>query len=280
MFAKDQYQLIDFGNSKKIELFSGAKVVRSCPAAAGIALANPGRLNDSALLSHNKRTGEWNTTNLGAEPWTLRHGRIEFELKLTPFGHLGVFPEQACNWEWIDKLPIDLRDLNALNLFAYTGGTSMALADKGAVVTHVDSAKNVVRWASSNAKLSSLSGATIRWIVEDAMKFVEREIRRGNRYDIVVADPPAIGHAGQKMTWKINRDLEKLIRMLAELTGGVAKMVLLTCHSEGIGSNDLRDMVARSFELASCKNLDQGSMNLTCIDGRKLNCGQFLRWHC
>ena len=279
MFSEEQYRLIDFGDGKKLELFAGTKIVRSCPAAEDVSPTTD-EIHDQELLCHVKRNGQWRFANRVDEHWKLNYGSIKFGLKLTPFGHLGVFPEQACNWDWIQSLPFELSGLKALNLFAYTGGTSMALAQKGAEVTHVDSAKNIVRWASNNARLSGLCEATIRWIVEDALKFVAREIRRGNRYDIVVADPPAIGHAGQKMTWKIDRDLEELIRMLSELSSDSAKVVLLSCHSQGVNPRDLHDNVIRHFKLDSKANLELGKMDLTSADGRKLNCGQFLRWHC
>lgn len=280
MFAKDQYQLIDFGEGKKLELFAGVQVLRNCPAAENIVPECPKRIRNKRLLSHSKQSMSWLNAEPEVEDWSLKHGTIKFGLKLTPFGHLGVFPEQACNWSWIQSLPFELDGLNALNLFAYTGGTSMALAAKGATVTHVDSAKNIVRWASSNAEQSGMNESPIRWIVEDAVKFVEREIRRGKQYDVIVADPPAVGHAGQKLTWKIERDLEKLVGLLSELATNEVKLILLSCHSMGFDATDLKKLVNQNFSAIGDSNVESGKMDLTSNDGRKLNCGYFLRWHC
>ena len=138
------------------------------------------------------------------ERWTIAHGPLQFELKRTDFGHLGLFPEQAENWDWIaERVAAAGRPLKVLNLFAYTGGSTLAAAAAGAEVVHVDAAKNIVAWARRNAELSGLADAPIRWIAEDAMKFVKRELKRGNRYDAVILDPPSYGHGPQGEVWRL-----------------------------------------------------------------------------
>ncbi len=213
------------------------------------------------------------------DPWIIQHFRKTFHLKPTPFGHLGVFPEQAGNWKWIQDLPFDLNGMKALNLFAYTGGTTMALAIRGAEVTHVDSAKNVVRWASDNARATCAPKSNIRWIVEDAQKFVNRQTKRGNFYDIIVADPPAIGHAGKKMSWKFDRDIGELLKALVSVANENLAALLITCHSQ---NHDAMFLERNANDLFSLErgNGQSGTMDLVTEDGRKLNCGHFFRWNC
>ncbi len=202
-----------------------------------------------------------------------------FSLKLTPTGQLGVFCEQAENWEWFANLPFDIRGLKALNLFAYTGGTTLALARQGAHVVHVDSAKNVVNWARSNAEISQLQGSPIRWINDDAIRFVQREIKRGNFYDIIVADPPAVGHGMKRMTWKFTRDIASLFDMLGRLTVDRCSAVLITGHTAGFDGNDLLALAESCLGTAHTGRSESGRLDLFSTDGRGLNCGYFYRWH-
>ena len=280
MFQPQQYQLLDFGFGKKWESFCGIDVVRSCPAADGIRPAGEFQFaNRDDVAVFEKRAKAWENLAMIPDPWTLSHGKMRFNLRPTPFGHLGIFCEQVLNWDWIDGLPCDLNGLQALNLFAYTGGTTIALALRGASVVHLDSAKNVVAWARENAKSSGLEQAPIRWIVDDAVKFLEREIRRGNKYDIVVADPPAIGHAGNKLTWKLDRDIERLTRLLAQVTSDSLSAVLLTCHTIGFNSNDLQLLLETQFSSRLPEHGEAGLMNLESRFGRSLNNGHFCRYH-
>ena len=280
MFEPHQYQLLDFGFGKKWETFAGVDVVRSCPAADGISPAGEFQFsNRSDVAIFEKRDKAWR--NRGAIPadWTLSHGEMRFNLRPTPFGHLGVFCEQVLNWDWISDLPGDLSGLKALNLFAYTGGTTIALALRGANVVHVDSAKNVVGWARENAKSSGLEQAPIRWIVDDAVKFLEREVRRGNKYDILVADPPAIGHAGKKLTWKFDRDMDRLTQLLAQVASDKLRLVLLSCHTIGFDSSDLRRLLEQQFASGLPEHVETGLMDLESQFGDSLNNGHFCRYH-
>ena len=172
----------------------------------------------------------------------MEFGAIRFELKATEFGHLGVFPEQAENWRWIGDQVRYSRSENGnpthrpkiLNLFAYTGGSTMAAALAGAEVVHVDSARGTVAWARRNAELSGLADAPIRWIVEDARRFISRELARGNRYDAVILDPPSYGHGPKGQNWKLERDLPGLLGESISLLSDQPLFVLLSCHTPGI----------------------------------------------
>ncbi len=174
------------------------------------------------------------------ERWTIACGGLRLELKPTAFGHIGFFPEQIENWRWITRQLCEEpsrqrqsgeRRPKILNLFAHTGGSTLAAAAAGAEVVHVDSARGAVAWARRNAELSGLSQSPIRWIVEDAARFVRREVARGNAYDAVILDPPSYGHGAAGETWQLDRDLPELLGACAKLTAGRMRFVLLTCHS-------------------------------------------------
>ena len=274
MFHPDQYELVDFGHGMKWEKFQGVDVVRPCPAAIG---AEAMLEMPSTASSYDKRHSKWLNAESIPDNWQITHHRASFNLKPTPFGHLGAFCEQAFNWDWIENLPFDLQGLKAINLFAYTGGTTLAMASKGAHVVHVDSARNVVNWARRNADSSGLAEAPIRWLVEDALKFVSREAKRGNKYDLIVADPPAIGHAGKRMTWKFERDIETLLGLLNEIAADTLKGLLLTSHTVGYDGADLHRMAKSAFGSSYPNETEKGRLDLHSRSGRKLNCGYYCR---
>ncbi|MEL7499844.1 MAG: class I SAM-dependent methyltransferase [Planctomycetota bacterium] len=239
MFQEDQYQLLDFGEQFKLELFSGTSVCRQTPSAIGKPLQRSRwpHVELTYLLDQNKNRWSGNKP----EPWLLDFGTagIQFELRCTATGQVGVFPEQATNWNWILKNKEVVQGRKALNLFGYTGGTTLALAMAGAEVVHVDSAASVVKWARGNADRSGLSDSPIRWIVEDARRFVQREIKRGNRYDIVIADPPSFGRGPKGETWKLERDLEWLADELRQLQSEHPVMSIISCHTPGVDQQRL-----------------------------------------
>ena len=279
LIESDQYQLVDFGDGKKLERFSGVHVLRDCPAAEGIWPHQPASFDARPILSYCRDGKKWKGTNLVTDGWSVRHGKVELGLKPTPFGHLGAFCEQATNWSWLDSLGSQLQDTKAINLFAYTGGTTLKLASLGASVVHVDSAKNIVGWARENAERSRLTNCPVRWIVDDAMTFVRREIKRGNKYDIIVADPPAFGHGGRRASWKIERDLEVLIQRLAEISSDKPQLILISWHSHGVDAVKLFHWIDKSFGLNASIQDVTGDMDLISRDGRRLNCGHYFRWH-
>ena len=281
MFAPQHYELIDFGDGEKLERFAGKIVRRVCPTAYDWAKADPANWASDLRYQLDPKSsarGAWRD-NPNTSDWTLPFASLKLQLKPTPYGHLGIFPEQAVNWKWFLNSPNDFRGAKVLNLFAYTGATSLVLASLGANVVHVDSAKSVVAWARENAALSGLKEAPIRWIVEDAVKFVSREIKRGNRYDLMIADPPSFGHGPKKQSWKYERDIEPLVESLAELKSENFKGLLLSGHTEPFESqkNYLRQLVGRCFGDSAGSRLQTGPMNLRTISGRELPSGYFVR---
>ncbi len=283
LFDNDQYELIEFSDGKKLERFGGVDVLRDCAAAEdrGKRQRRAAELFASGhqFLRFERDRRRWAGVECLPERWQVNHNSVTFGLKPAPFGHVGIFPEQAENWDWIVGLPFELTGLKAMNLFAYTGGTTLAMAACGAHVTHIDASRPVVNWAKRNASLSGLADASVRWIVDDAAKFVKREIRRGNRYDIIVADPPAFGHADGKMSWKIDRDFGALLLDLAELCPPRPAAVLISCHTIGFDDRDLKRLAERSLDIDHLGLAQSGQLELKTGSGRRLNCGHFFRWH-
>jgi 23S rRNA (cytosine1962-C5)-methyltransferase len=278
MFTPKEYQLLDFGEGRKLERFGGLVLDRVCPAAEGVAQGEPA-IWAQAAARYERTTGErgaWEPDGADAtSPWAIAHGPLRFELKLTEFGHLGVFPEQAANWDWIaEQVHRAPHPLKILNLFAYTGGSTLAAAAAGADVVHVDAARNTVNWARRNAELSGLALSPIRWIAEDAPLFVRRELKRGNRYHAVILDPPSYGHGPQGEVWKLGEHLPELLSLCAELTAADRRFVLLSCHSPGFGPGELGRLMAQAF---GEHDIETGEMFVGTTSGRPLPCGAVAR---
>lgn len=280
MFPVDQYQLLDFGEGRKLERFGPYVLDR--PAAGTDAVERALDESHWKQAARYTRTegdrGKWSYRFPLPSTWEIMHGRMVFEIKPTEFGHVGVFPEQATNWDWI-RTQIERMEpaLKVLNLFAYTGGSTMAAAFPGAGVVHIDAAQTTLSWARQNAALSGVADAPIRWIVEDAEKFVHRELKRGNRYDGIILDPPTYGHGPKGEVWKIAEDLDPLLTMLAELTEGMPKLFLLSCHSPGFSAQTLKRKVFEAFDRKLMPQTVAEELYLESADGRRLPCGSMVR---
>lgn len=283
MFTSEEYQLLDFGNARRLERFGEITLDRPCPAAETFERTNPDAWSnaDARFEGRDQEIGQWKDRRDLPERWTVAFGRLQFELKRTDFGHLGLFPEQAENWDWIARsLPSRERERGVLpkilNLFAYTGGSTLAAATAGAEVVHVDAARNIVAWARRNAELSGLGDAPIRWIAEDAMKFVQRELKRGNRYDAVILDPPSYGHGPQGEVWRLSRHLPRLLSLCNELTDGRPEFMLLTCHTPGYSPDTLREMLLEALGGEGIVRAEP--LTIRSAAGRELPSGVVARW--
>jgi 23S rRNA (cytosine1962-C5)-methyltransferase len=257
---------------------------RPCPAAESIRPAAPPLWSaaDARFERLGAEQGRWTVQGDPPPRWTIAHGRTILELTRTEFGHVGLFPEQAENWGWIAEQvrhsPADAAGgMKILNLFAYTGGSTLAAAAAGAAVTHVDAARNIVAWARRNAELSALAGAPLRWIAEDAVKFVNREVRRGNRYDAVILDPPSYGHGTHGEAWRLAEDLPRLLALCAELTARRPRFVLLTCHTAGFSLARLRELLVTAFGISSAR-VDAAPLAIIASTGQALPSGIAARW--
>jgi 23S rRNA (cytosine1962-C5)-methyltransferase len=281
------YDLLDFGNGRKLERFGEWILDRPAPGADG-PIRNRELWKSATARYEGSRTteGEW-----APKKWQVECGewRVELEadrefkllLSALPSGQVGVFPEQLENWAWIAKQCGKIAKPQAakvLNLFAYTGGSTLAAACTGAEVTHVDAAKSMVARARENAEASGLADAPIRWIVEDAVKFCQREVKRGNQYDAVILDPPTYGHGPKGEAWSIKRDLLPLLELCRELTTGRLKFALLTCHTPGIGPAELSAYMSEGLFGHCGQPPKVGTLFLETADGRKLDSGTFARW--
>lgn len=273
MFSPDQYDLLDFGDGRKLERFGGVTLDRPAPAAEGTRVASP-QLWAQATARYDRDTARWQGETPAA--WSITHAASTFQLRATEFGHVGLFAEQAANWEWLaEQVGAAGRPVKVLNLFAYTGGSTLAAAAAGAEVVHIDAAHNVVQWARRNAELSGLGERKIRWIAEDAVKFVEREVRRGNQYDAVILDPPSYGHGPKGEPWKIETDLPPLLANLAHLTHARRAFILLTCHSLGYEAAPLTQLLRHAF---GDGHLSAGELFLQTRNQRRLPSGYYARW--
>jgi 23S rRNA (cytosine1962-C5)-methyltransferase len=280
MFSPDTYQLIDFGEGRRLERFGGLSLDRPCPTVEGVAKSDPDAwaAADARFERTSATEGQWITARDLPDRWNIVHGRIVLELKRTEFGHLGVFPEQVSNWDWIAaQVRLAARPLQVLNLFAYTAGSTLAAAAAGAEVVHVDAARNVVAWGRRNAELSGMAEAPIRWIAEDALKYVCRELKRQSRYDAVILDPPSFGRGPHGEVWRLSKHLPGLLAQCAKLTTGGPRFLLLTCHTPDFTTHRLKGMVLEAFAPYRGR-ITAFPLMLKTPAGRELPSGIAVRW--
>ena len=275
------YELLDFGAGRKLERFAKLVLDRPSPSAEGFAIQKPKlwKSADAKFVADSPKAerGCWVFLNQNLSPdyaWPISFSSppITLELKFSPFGHLGVFPEQQANWQRIaERISGETKraePLRVLNLFAYTGGSTLAAAAAGGKVVHIDSAKNLLARARRNAELSGLADAPIRWIAEDAVRFVQREIKRNEKYDAIILDPPSYGHGSRGQVWQISRDLPILLRNCFELSSEKPIFLLLTCHTPFFDEKKLLELLQRkNFSVKSFP------MEISSLGGGKLPSG-------
>lgn len=239
------YELVDSGDGRKLERFGDAIIDRPCPQAIWPRREKAGWKDAAAtFLRGEGGSGEWTSRKLLPESWPARIGDLEFEIRLTGFGNVGLFPEHACHWGWIADLLRGRADASVLNLFAYTGGATMACAAAGASVVHVDAARSVNNWAMINAQRSRLPEDAVRYLGDDALKLTRREGRRNRRYEGIILDPPTFGRGTKGEVWKIERDFFTLCEACREISSEMPLFALLTSHSPGVTPAVLRTMLA------------------------------------
>lgn len=270
MDAGTGYELLDFGDGARLERFGSRLVARPFPGARG------GPADATAWAEPDlrfERGRGWTPETAG--PWLVGLERLTLELRPTSSGQVGLFPEHAGMLPWLRDRIAERPARAVLHLFAYTGLITLAMASRGAPVTHVDASRPTVAWARRNAAHSELSDRPVRWIVDDALAYVQREARRGRRYAGVVLDPPTYGHAGHR-DWRAGRDLEPLLdacRAILERNG----FVLFTSHTPELEPDRLGTFLATMLGRAE-RTVEVGSLGLRARDGRSLALGAFARW--
>ena len=231
------YELLDSGNGLKLERYGDIVFSRPDPEALWQKMREQKIWNEAdAIFIRKGAKTEWKLKSTVPPKWNINFGGFTFSIRPTSFKHVGIFPEQKANWEWMEKTIANFlgaRPPKILNLFAYTGGATLACAKAGAEVVHVDGSKVAVAWARENAELSGLSEKPIRWIVEDVLLFLKREVKRGNKYDAIIMDPPAFGHGPKDELWKIEEHFSELMKLCKEILSDDPLFILINGYTAG-----------------------------------------------
>ena len=244
----DDYELIDADSGERLERWGNIILIRPDPQIIWSGdRKNPLWKNAHAVYHRSgSGGGYWETLKKVPDVWSIKYGGLTFRLKPMGFKHTGLFPEQAVNWSLAERLiKAEDRPLSVLNLFAYTGAASLACLKAGAKVTHVDASKGMVQWAKENAAASGLENAPVRWLVDDCLKFVKREIRRGNKYDAIIMDPPSYGRGPNGEVWKLEQQLTELLSETGRLLSDNAVFFFLNSYTGGLSPTILNYMVSR-----------------------------------
>ena len=275
------YQLLDTSSGERLERWGDYILIRPDPQ---VIWNTPRTLKEWEKKNghyHRSRQGggQWEFFHLPKQ-WSIQYKNLTFHLKPFHFKHTGLFPEQAVNWDWFsDKIRQEKRPLRVLNLFAYTGGATLAAAKAGAAVTHVDASKGMVGWAKENAAASGLNGAPIRWLVDDCVKFVEREIRRGSRYDGIILDPPSYGRGPKGEVWKIEQSVYPLIRLTAQILSQKPVFYLVNSYTTGLQPAVLTYMISNVIQQKFGGQVKSDEIGLPVTStGLVLPCGASGRW--
>ncbi|MCG3165490.1 MAG: Ribosomal RNA large subunit methyltransferase K/L [Bacteroidia bacterium] len=275
----NDYELIDVGNFEKLERFGQYITIRPEPQAVWQPKLSYREWEQKAhikFVAKSSSSGNWNKLKNSPDRWNIQYRNLKFRLALTSFKHVGIFPEQAVNWDYITESTgaLNLNEPKFLNLFAYTGAASIAAKAAGADVTHVDSIKQVVTWANENMQHSNLDN--IRWVVEDAMKFVKREVKRGKKYHGIILDPPAYGHGPNGESWKLEDNIDEMLKNVLQLLDEEKHFLILNTYSLGFSSMIIENLIYNNLPYKP--DLETGELYLQATTGNKLPLGVFGRF--
>lgn len=274
------YQILDTSSGERLEKWGKYILIRPDPQVIWNTprTIKEWRQKNGHYHRSSKGGGQWEFFHLPKQ-WSIQYKNLTFHLKPFHFKHTGLFPEQAVNWDWItEKIQGAAREIKVLNLFAYTGGATLAAAAAGACVTHVDASKGMVGWAKENAVSSGLEQAPIRWLVDDCLKFVEREIRRGNHYDAIIMDPPSYGRGPKGEIWKLEDCIYPLIQQCARLLNSHPLFFLINSYTTGLAPSVLTYMLSTALkEFGGTVNSQEIGLPVAST-GLILPCGASGRW--
>ena len=279
--AWQDYELLDCGGGEKLERWGDKILLRPDPQAIWETPRTDRRWKspDGRYFRSDRGGGHWDKSQL-PEQWQVHYREMTFQVKPMNFKHTGIFPEQAVNWDFaMDKIRGADRPIRVLNLFAYTGGATVACAAAGAEVCHVDAAKGMVQWAKENARLSGLAEKPIRWIVDDCGKFVEREIRRGKRYDAVIMDPPSYGRGPSGEVWKLEESLYPFLKLVTGVLSDDPLFIILNSYTTGLAPSVPAYMLHQLIVQRYGGRVQAEELGLPCTaSGMPLPCGATGRW--
>lgn len=279
----NHYTLIDSGQGRKLEQFGPYLLARPCSQAVWKIQTSEEQWQKANGTFSREDESRWIKKGTLPETWTVEVSGIHFKLSTTDFGHLGIFPEQKPFWAWIQKalqkaMLQQKRPLQVLNLFAYSGGSTLAAAKAGAHVCHLDASKGMVAWARENAALNNLANAPIRWIIDDVTKFLQREIKRGVRYDAIILDPPTFGRGTKGEIFKIENEINSLLDKCYALLSDDPLFLFFSCHTPGFTPVAMHHLVSQLFK-GKPGQIDSGEMLLSgAEDVFSIPSGTYARW--
>ena len=272
------YKLLDTGNQEKLEQVGPYRLIRPALNAywKPSLPSSEWKKADGHYFRSSKGGGNWDWENTLPESWNITYGGLNLISKPTDFGHLGFFPEQISNWTWLTDYLKEQGNINTLNLFAYSGGSTLAMAKGGAKVCHLDAAKGMVDWARENWQINKDIPNNVRWIADDVNKFVQKEIRRKNTYQGIVLDPPSFGRGSKGQVWKIEQHLIPLLYDCKKLMGQEPKFIILSMHSNGYSPISLERILGNIFPKSG--STSSGEMLIAEENGTSLPAGIYAKW--
>ena len=274
------YKILDMADGQKLEKWGDVILSRPDPQIIWKNKTFPNKWKEINATYHRSKTGggSWEYNKKMPEQWQIKYKELTFNIKPMGFKHTGLFPEQAVNWDWmIDKIKSEKREIKVLNLFAYTGGATVACAYAGASVCHVDSSKGMVTWAKENIKASGLEDKPVRYIVDDVVKFVNREIRRGNKYDAIIMDPPSYGRGANGEVWQFENNIYDLVELCVKVLSDEPLFFLINSYTTGISSKVLENILNLCIKQKG--KVTSGEIGLPMEDSKLvLPCGIYGRW--
>lgn len=277
------YELIDCSGGERLERWGDITLIRPDPQVIwNTPKRNPlWKKADAIYHRSNSGGGSWEIKNRIPDFWRINYGELAFNVKTMGFKHTGIFPEQAVNWDYTMKLIKEAgRPVKVLNLFAYTGGATVAALKAGAEVVHVDASKGMVQWAKENAALSSVADRKVRWIVDDCIKFVQREIRRGNRYDIIIMDPPSYGRGPGGEVWKLENEVYGFVKLCEQVLSDNALAVLINSYTTGLSPAVMQYILGSVIKPKHSGTAESDEIGLPVSEtGMILPCGATAIWH-
>ncbi len=276
------YEIIDMANGEKLERWKDVILVRPDPQIIWKDKSFPSKWKDINARYKRSSTGggSWEYKKNVPKAWQIKYKNLIFNIKPMGFKHTGLFPEQAVNWDWmISKIKNSNREIKVLNLFAYTGGATVACLSAGAQVCHVDSSKGMVAWAKENVSSSKLQDRRVRYIVDDVIKFVNREIRRGNTYDAIIMDPPSYGRGTNGEVWKFEENICELVEICTKVLSDKPLFFLINSYTTGISSKVLENLLQLNISKKYGGKVESGEIGLPMTNSKLiLPCGIYGRW--